>query len=91
MVAVEQTQFTAFRQDGFLQIPFEQTMLLVQSVLSLQLSPQESGGTGVAVGVGVAEADPDGLAVGLPLGEAVGLPLGEAVAEPVGVGVGVLT
>jgi hypothetical protein len=60
---------------------------LVQSALLLQLSPQERGGTGVAVGVGDELADP----VGLPEGDPVGLPLGEAVAVPVGVGLEVLT
>lgn len=85
-VDVAQIQLVAFRQEGFLQIPFEQTIELVQSVLLLQESPQERGGTGVAVGAGV--ADPEGFAVGLPvglsLGEAVGLPLGEEVAVAVG-------
>lgn len=66
---VEQTQFVAFRQDGFLQIPFEQTILLVQSVLSEQESPQESGGTGVAVGLAVAV----GVAVLVGVGDGVGV------------------
>ncbi len=57
----------AFRQLGFLQIPFEQTILLVQSLSSLQASPQESGGVGVDVG----------LALAVELGELLGDPLGE--------------
>ncbi len=56
-VAVAQTQLVLVVQDGFLQTPTQQTMVLGQSELVLHEVPH--CGTGVAVGVAV------GLGVGL--------------------------
>ncbi len=95
--ATVQTQSVCDVHDAFLHEPPIHTNPLVQSVFSVQVLLQPTGGIGVGVGVdvisrvAVGEGVAVGLGVGVAVGEgvAVGLGVGVAVGEGVAVGVGV--